>query len=76
MYPKVEPASISKIESIRYLGHNTICEKIRKVYSLTDNEEIKYTCREILAMAKKMHERLKKYKEESLRSNKSVIGGL
>ncbi len=64
-YPKVEPASISKIENVRYLGHNTICEKIRKVYSLTDNEEIKYICREMLTMSKKMHERLKKYKSET-----------
>ena len=69
MYPKVEPASIQDLKRKRYIRHNTICQKIRDVYSLTDNEDIKYICREMFAMAKKMHERLKKYKEESINDN-------
>ena len=67
MYQKVEPANIQDMKKRRYENHNTICQKIREVYALTSDEEIKLRCRIMLNMAKKMHERLKKYKEESIK---------
>jgi len=65
MYKRVEPVSIAEIERKRYLGHNTICQKIREVYALTNDEEIKLRCRIMLKMAKSMHNKLKWYKANS-----------
>ena len=61
----IEPTSISDMKKRRYEGHHTICQKIREIYTLTDNEDIKLKCRIAMAMAKRMHERLKRYHEES-----------
>ena len=58
-----EPVSVSKIEKTRYKGHHTICQFLRDIYSMTDNEEIKMKCRIGLSMTKSMHERLKKYRK-------------
>ena len=69
MYQKVEPVDIAVMKKKRYHGHNTICEKLREIYMLTDNEDIKLKCRIAMTMSKKMHERLKKYKEESINDN-------
>ncbi len=72
MYKKVKPADISTMENQKYEGHNTICQKIREVYHLTQDEEIKYRCREMLSMSKAMHNRLKFYKQqEALRQQES-----
>lgn len=68
MYQKVEPVSIGMMLRKRYHGHNTICEKLREIYMLTDNEEIKLKCRIAMNMSKSMHERLKKYKQENMKN--------
>ena len=60
---KHKPVSIRKIEKTRYQGHHTICQFLRDIYSITDNEEIKMKCRVGMSMAKSMHERLKKYRK-------------
>ena len=65
MYKRVEPVPIDVMLKKRYHGHFTICEKLREIYLATDDEEIRMTCRLCMSMAKSMHERLKKYKEES-----------
>jgi hypothetical protein len=52
------------MDKTRYQGHHTVCETIRKIYQSTDDEEIKYNCRLAVAMAKRMHEQLKRYKQE------------
>lgn len=62
-YKKVEPISEKKMLKQRYKNHNTICQRLREIYQLTDDEEIKFKCREAMSMAKSMHERLKWYKE-------------
>jgi len=62
-YEKVEPVSVGVMQKKRYHGHNTVCEKLREIYMLTDNEDIKMKCRIAMTMTKKMHQRLKKYKE-------------
>lgn len=61
-YPRVEPVDHALMMKQRYKGHNSICEKLREIYILTDDEEIKLRCRICVAMAKKMHDRLKWYK--------------
>ncbi len=64
MYQKVEPVSIAEMNRKRYAHHNTICANIRKAYSKTDDEEIQMLLRIALAMAKKMHNKLKWYKAQ------------
>jgi len=63
-YKKVEPISVRRMLKQRYTGHHTICQYLRDIYMLTEDEEIKLKSRVAMAMAKKMHERLKKYKED------------
>lgn len=58
-----EPVSIRQIENTRYKGHHTICQFLRDIYSMTDNEEIKMKCRIGMSMTKSMHERLKVYRK-------------
>ena len=67
MYEKVMPTSIGVMKKKRYHGHNTICEKLREIYMLTDNDEIKMKCRIAMTMAKNMHNKLKSYKEMQIR---------
>jgi len=62
-YKKVQPVPLELMEESRYEGHFSICQKLRDIYHLTDNEEIKLTCRIAMAMAKSMQNKLKKYKE-------------
>lgn len=66
-YEKVEPISIEKMLKTCYHGHNSICQTLRDIFIMTDSEEIKIKCRTAMAMAKKMHNKLKEYKakEES-----------
>ena len=58
-----KPVSIAKIEKTRYKGHHTICQFLRDIYAMTDNEDIKLKCRIGMSMTKSMHERLKKYRK-------------
>jgi len=63
-YKKVEPVSEKKMLRKRYHGHNTVCQLLREIYITTENEEIKLKCRVAMAMTKKMHNKLKEYKEK------------
>jgi len=65
MYKKVEPVSVATMVRTRYKGHHTICETLREIYVLSENEEIKIKCRIAVAMAKSMHNKLKWYKANS-----------
>ena len=62
-YPRVEPVAEKKMRRRRYQSHHTICQVLREIYALADSEEVKYKSRVAMAMAKKMHERLKYYKQ-------------
>ena len=55
----------------RYAGHHSICQTLRDIYALTDNEEIKMKCRVGVAMAKAMQEKLKWYKQKEIQSGQS-----
>jgi hypothetical protein len=47
----------------RYLGHFTICEKLREIFRETKDENIKYKARQAMSMAKRMQEKLKQYRD-------------
>jgi hypothetical protein len=61
--PELEMASIAEMERARYAGHHTICQTLRDIYGMIDNEEAKNKCRLAVAMAKAMHEKLKWYNQ-------------
>ena len=61
-YKRVEPVSEEKMLNERYKNHHTICETLREIYLMTEDEEIRYKCRLAMAMAKKMQDKLKEYK--------------
>ena len=58
------PVPVSKMTKERYKGHHTICQFLRDIYALTDDEEIKLKCRIGMSMTKSMHERLKYYNKK------------
>ena len=67
-HKKVEPVSESEMgwgttKGLRFKGYHTICQLLREMYQMTDNEELKLNFRIALAMAKKMDQKLKEYKE-------------
>ena len=62
-YESIEPVPKKKMERRRYAGHKTICQKLREIYQLTEDEEIQFKCREAMAMAKRMQAKLKKYRD-------------
>ena len=62
-YKHHKPVSEDVILNPRYIGHHTICQMLRDIYIMTDNEDIKLKCRIGVAMAKSMHEKLKAYKK-------------
>ena len=64
-YQKVEPVEKIKMQRARYAGHNTICQVLRDIYGMSADEDVLLKCRIAMAMAKKMHARLKAYKEQN-----------
>jgi hypothetical protein len=67
-YKRVDPVPVKKMLRKRYHGHFTICQKLRDIYVASDDEQVKLDCRIAMAMAKKMHERLKYYKQRELKN--------
>lgn len=61
-YQKVEPVEKKRMLRKRYAGHNTICQVLRDIYGLSEDEDVRLKCRLAMAMAKKMQDRLKYYK--------------
>lgn len=61
-HPRVEPVSEGVMLNNKAWGHHTICQTLREIFQMSDNEEIKYKCRLAMAMAKKMQNRLLEYK--------------
>jgi hypothetical protein len=70
-YKRREPVSEREMLKDRYEGHHTVCQTLRDIYALTENEYIKYKCRLAMAMVKAMHKRLKKYKKMFDEQNES-----
>lgn len=67
-YQRVDPVSERAMLYSRYHGHHTICETLREIYLIAENEEIKMKCRIAMAMAKKMHNKLKQYREAGIKA--------
>lgn len=64
-YQKVTPVDERIMQRKRYAGHNTICQVLREIYAMSGDEAVRTKCRTAMAMAKKMHNRLKAYKEQN-----------
>ncbi len=61
-YKHHEPVDISEMDRSRYQGHHSICQKLRDIFHMTENEEIKIELRICMSMAKSMNSKLQDYK--------------
>ena len=57
-----EPIDEKYINQIGLVSKNTICQELREIYNLIDNEEAKLKIRVAMAMAKKITNRLIMYR--------------
>lgn len=69
-YKKVDPVEVKYMLKKRYHGHNTVCQKLREIFILTDNEEIKMAARVAMSMTKSMHNKLKWYRDNTVAKEK------
>ena len=46
----------------KFDGDHTICQKLREIYQLSDNEQVKLNSRIAMSMAKSLIKTIKKYK--------------
>lgn len=60
-YKNVTPAENAEMKRRRYIGHHTICEKLREIWRESDDPNIKEKAKLAMAMAKKMHFKLKEF---------------
>lgn len=65
-YRKVPPADDEDMRKKRYLGHHTICEKLREIWRESDDPNIKMKAKEAMGMAKRMQAKLKIYRDGTL----------
>jgi len=62
-YKRHDPVPEIVMDKTRFEGHHSVCQILRDIYHLTENEEVKLKARIAMAMAKSMNNKLKKYKE-------------
>jgi len=62
-YPRTTPVTEKQLFDDEYPGHHTICQTIRDTYRLTDDEKVKENLRLIFAFGKRMHNKLKEYRQ-------------
>jgi hypothetical protein len=60
---EVIPASLGDMEKEPRGGGGTICQVLREIYHMTEDEVIRYKCRVAVTMAKRMAGKLRYYKE-------------
>jgi hypothetical protein len=60
-YLLLSAADDSYLKKQRYVGHHSVCEKIREIWRIAE-PPVKAKCKEAIAMTKHMHETLKKYR--------------
>jgi hypothetical protein len=76
-YKRHDPASTEEMERDRYENHYTICQFLRDIYHMTDDEEIRMKCRIGVTMTKAMNQRLQDYKHaEEARQRVLADGGM
>jgi len=59
----LKPATEEEMAFSRYAGHHSICQTLRDIWAMSDNEEVKMKCRLAVAMAKAMVNKLKVYRQ-------------
>ncbi len=74
-YRKVDPVPESEMRNTKYIHHHTICASLRLLWRRTTDEESKLLCRQAMAYAKRMHERLKYYHDKYEPDRKSYFDG-
>ena len=72
-YPRVEMVSEEQMLRDRHPNHHSICETIREIYEMTEIPEVKLRCRIAMSMAKKMHFKLKEYRDMYAKDNEINI---
>ena len=63
-YKRRKPVDEKEMLKTRWEGHHTVCQTIRDIYNMTENDEIKLKCRLAMAMAKAMQDKLKHYRRK------------
>ena len=63
-YKRREPVSESEMDRKRWEGHFTICQKLRDIYHMTDDPDVRLNLRLAMAMAKAMNDKLQYYKHK------------
>ncbi len=58
----LSPATEEEMAFARYAGHHSICQTLRDIWAMSDNDEAKLKCRMAVAMAKAMVNKLKAYR--------------
>ena len=61
-YKRRNPVDVREMNRKEYEGHHSVCQTLRDIYHMTDNDPIRMKCRLAMAMAKAMNEKLKWYK--------------
>lgn len=63
-YPHRDPVPVSEMDRGRYEGHHSICQTLRDMYHMTEDEAIRLKLRLAMAMAKAMNQKLQDYKHQ------------
>lgn len=62
MHRPHDPVPVEQMKRRGNANQNSICQRLRIIYELTDDDEIKLQCRVATAMAKAMVFKLNEYK--------------
>ena|GEM_PF-4370941 len=76
-----KPASVEQMEQSKWVGRETICQTLRDIYELADDERIRDKTRLAMAMAKAMNKKLRAYRNkadrraENFRDSSGILPG-
>ena len=70
VFNRPDPIDMDKLNMRIYGSRNTICQELREIYYMSEDEEVKLKVRVAMAMAKKMAAKLIWYKETNDREKK------
>lgn len=62
-YPRTKPYTEEEMFKEVHVGHHTICQTLRDIYVKTEDPETKEQLRLVFAFGKKMHTKLKEYRQ-------------
>lgn len=72
-HKRIPPAPEWMMNDERHSGHFTICCRLREIYQASTDEDVRYKCREAMAMAKKMNDRLQYYKNKTVEAEEDKV---